>query len=212
MIVTLLTVLPLLVPGLVLLAWYLRTRRRFTAGRLVVAVGFAIYLLQVSDYTIFPLEFGTWYVETMRSQTRLLDGINLVPFRDLSIEYLVSVQGWGNVALGGPFGFLYPLVFGSSGWRRMARAGVLFGSAIELTQLTISLLYGFAYRVIDVNDVLLNFIGVMLGYALLRATALLYRRGVGRVSQESGPQDEGVWGHIKSVLLARNESVRARAE
>ena len=115
----------------------------------------------------------------------LHDGINLVPFRDLSIKYLVSVQGWGNVALGGPFGFLYPFVFGSSGWRQMARAGVLFGSAIELTQLTISLLYGFAYRVIDVNDVLLNFTGVMLGYALLRATALLYRTVAGRGSWRS---------------------------
>jgi glycopeptide antibiotics resistance protein len=140
------SVLPVVLPGLIVLLWYLRSRRRFTAGRLVATAGFAVYLLMVSDYAIFPLWFDSKYIETFRGQTRFLDRVNLVPFRGWSIEYLASVQGWGNLALGMPWGFSYPFVVPVSGWRSTMKAGAIFVAAIELTQLAISLLYGFAYR------------------------------------------------------------------
>lgn len=202
MIVDLSTVRPVLILCLALLVCYLRIRRRFSVARLVMIAGFAIYLMQVLHYTIFPLEFGTAYVATLRSQTRFLDGVNLLPFKSLSARYLVSVQGWGNVALGVPFGFMLPFVVPVPGWRRMALRGLLFGTAIELTQLIISLFYGFAYRVIDVNDVMLNFAGVMMGYALLRGIASLYWTATSRDHQEVGArnQGEGPWAHILSVL------------
>src|SRR3954463_8909391 len=186
MIVDLSTVRPLLILGLVLLVWYLRRRWRFPVARLAMIAGFAIYLMEVSRYTIFPLQFGTPYVTTLRSQTRFLDGVNLIPFQGVSVRYLASVQGWGNVALGVPFGFMLPFIVPVSGWRRMALRGLFFGTTIELTQLIISLFYGFAYRVIDVNDVMLNFAGVMVGYALLRGIASLYRAATSRNHQEAG--------------------------
>jgi Ca2+/Na+ antiporter len=49
------SVLPVVLPSLLILLWHLRTRRRFTMGRLVAVAGFAVYLLMVIDYTIFPL-------------------------------------------------------------------------------------------------------------------------------------------------------------
>jgi glycopeptide antibiotics resistance protein len=194
---------PIAVPCLALLVWHLRTRHRFSIGRLIAVVIFATYLLLVSDYTIFPLQFDAAYIERHRSWNRFLDGINLVPLKDLSFEYLVSVQGWGNVALGVPFGFVYPFVMPVSGWRSIARYGFFFSAAIELTQLAISLLYRFTYRVIDVNDILLNVPGVLFGYALLTATALafVYQKVSGQNPRESKFPDEGVWSHIESVLL-----------
>jgi glycopeptide antibiotics resistance protein len=168
MIIHLRSVLPVVLPALAALLWYLRSRRRFPVGRLVAVGTFATYLLLVSKYTIFPLWLDSAYIEEFRSQTDFFDGVNLIPFKGWSLRYLISIQGWGNVALGVPFGFVYPFVVRVGGWRQIARYGVTFAAAIELTQLAISLLYGFAYRVIDVNDVLLNFTGVMIGYALLR--------------------------------------------
>jgi glycopeptide antibiotics resistance protein len=50
------------------------------------------------------------------------------------------------------------------------------------------LVYGFAYRVIDVNDFLLNFAGVVLGFALLRALAFVSRTASGRRFLTDAPE------------------------
>ncbi len=203
MMVDLETVLPVILPGLVILLWYLRTRRRFTVGRLIFVGGFAVYLLGVSHYTIFPIRLDSEYIELSRSQTRFLDGVNLVPLRGWSLEYLVSVQWWGNVALGMPWGLAFPFVVPLSGWRQLARSGAIFAAGIEITQCAISLIYGFAYRVIDINDSLLNFLGVTIGYTALIITACSYRAVSGRHAKAANSQGEGFWGHIESVLLGR---------
>ena len=46
------------------------------------------------------------------------------------------------------------------------RRGLFFTLSIELVQLVISLSYGFPYRTVDINDVMLNLSGVMIGFAL----------------------------------------------
>lgn len=206
MILDLRSVLPLVLPGLVFFLWYLRTRRRFTFGRLVAVGGFATYLLLVSSYTVFPLWFSSSYIEDFRRQGKFLNFMNFVPFKDLSLKYLISIQGWGNVVLGIPFGFVFPFVVTVSGWRQMVRYGLMFGAGIELTQLAISLLYGFAYRVIDINDVLLNFTGAMIGYALLRAVALVYHAVLGQRRKVTSPLIEDLWGHFDSILLEHGRS------
>ena len=184
------SVLPLAIPALVVVVWYLRTRRRFSAGRLVAVICFAVYLLQVSKYTIFPLRLDSASIAALRHQSRLLDGVNVVPFRGWSLAYLASVQVWGNLLLGVPWGLLLPFVAPVAGWRAMVRYGATFATAIELLQLAISLLYGFAYRVIDINDVLLNFAGAMLGYALVRLSAWFYRAASGRSLVEARPRED----------------------
>jgi len=202
--------LPLVVPGLAFLIWHLRTRRRFTTGRLLAIVGFSAYLLLVIKYTIFPLRFDSEYIELYRRQSRFVDGIRLVPLKDLSREYLMSIQGWGNVVLGVPFGFVYPFVMPVIGWRAIMRYGVLFAATIEAAQLSISLIYGFPYRVIDVNDILLNFSGVLGGYALLQALALLYRAALSQSPRGAKVREESVWGYIESVMFRSIHHARER--
>jgi len=51
----------------------------------------------------------------------------------------------------------------------MALAGVAVGISIEFMQLAVSLALGNWYRMSDVDDVILNTAGVLLGYALWRA-------------------------------------------
>ena len=76
----------------------------------------------------------------------------------------------GNVLVFIPFGLLLPAI-----WPRLARlwrialAGLLFSAAIELSQLGISLLLGYWYRMADIDDVLLNVGGVLLGYGACRS-------------------------------------------
>jgi glycopeptide antibiotics resistance protein len=82
------SVLPVVLPLLAVLLWYLRSRRRFTAGRLLAVGCFAAYVLLVSKYTFFPLWLDSQYVESFRGQTSLHDGVNLVPLKGLSLKYM----------------------------------------------------------------------------------------------------------------------------
>jgi len=50
-------------------------------------------------------------------------------------------------------------------------AGALLSTAIELGQLGLSELYAFPIRIADVDDVILNTAGVLIGYALWRLWA-----------------------------------------
>ncbi len=94
----------------------------------------------------------------------------LASIRDVLLHGTLFAQAWilgGNVLTLAPFGFLLPFVAPRlATWRRMALAGVLLPLAIELSQLAISFALGYSYRVTEVDDVLLNCAGVLLGYAL----------------------------------------------
>jgi glycopeptide antibiotics resistance protein len=81
-------------------------------------------------------------------------------------------QAWilgGNVLTLAPFGFLLPFAAPRmASWRRIAVAALLFPLGIELAQLGVSLVLGYSYRVTEIDDVLLNFAGILLGFALYR--------------------------------------------
>ena len=97
---------------------------------------------------------------------------NLVPFHTI-VSYLkadgyavsVSVRAinlLGNVLVLVPFGVLLPLAFPKmQKWSRVFLCGSALILLIEVTQF-------FVGRAADIDDYILNILGVMLGYALLR--------------------------------------------
>lgn len=52
--------------------------------------------------------------------------------------------------------------------RRVLGVAGVASIGIELTQLTLSLLMGFPYRVADIDDVILNVLGAVVGWIALR--------------------------------------------
>jgi glycopeptide antibiotics resistance protein len=103
-------------------------------------------------------------------------GHNAVPLRTLAI-YLDNLNSpfWlgqfvGNLVMLLPLGLLGPIALPAmNGWIRVILAALAISLAIELAQLWIP------NRSADVDDVLLNVAGAMLGYALF----LLLRLGAG---------------------------------
>lgn len=93
----------------------------------------------------------------------------LVPFQTLSI-YLANLGSWfwmrnllGNLALLLPLGLLGPIALPAlDRWWRVALLALLVSTAIELTQLAVP------DRSADIDDVLVNVTGALLGFALLR--------------------------------------------
>lgn len=195
-IISLKTIMPLMALVLAGLLVHMRRTQHRTIGYLVCFSVFYVYLLFVLEYTIFPLRlFDSMYTEFMlETGVTWRRGIQLVPFRGMSLEYLRSIQGFGNVLLAVPFGFGLPFITRTT-LRSMTWMGLAFPISIETAQFLLGVAYGYSVRIVDINDVLLNFVGVLLGLGLFRALAWLYKKAA--VMNEPS---EGIWKHIHTSL------------
>lgn len=147
-------------------------RRKSRPARLFCSLVFGIYLLFAIDRAFFPIRIVE--SEAVRD-VRFWSAINLIPFRfDLSeLPNIVLLQIFQNILLTIPLGFGLTFVarVRASNFLWIA---VLAGLGIEAAQLIIGLLLRYPYRIIDINDAILNAIGVLVGYGLFRLFARLY--------------------------------------
>jgi glycopeptide antibiotics resistance protein len=94
---------------------------------------------------------------------------NLVPFHTLAIYWRnLGSEFWmrnlfGNLALLLPLGLIGPIAFPAlDRWWRLALVAVLYSVAIELIQLAVP------DRSADIDDVIVNVAGALVGYLLLK--------------------------------------------
>jgi glycopeptide antibiotics resistance protein len=167
--------------GLVLLAALLivRWRKKRNVWYLVCFGLFGAYLLLVVGATLFPLPppNNTVDILSWRTVAFTLSHVNLIPFyygTNVTSNFLFPeiVQ---NILMTLPFGFGVSFVARLKP-RNLLWLGPVVGLAIELAQLMISFGVGGPYRSVDINDVLLNAIGVWIGYGLFRIFAWLVHR------------------------------------
>lgn len=171
MIITFETAMPfflLVVMAASAIAW----RRGFLPMRILCLVVFLLYLGGVMAVTLFPFILESGFVDAMRRETHLVDGINALPLIGLIMAGEGLRQAILNVVLGIPFGIGLPFLGVPA--RRSFLYGAVFALLIELVQLGIDLAYGFPYRTVDINDALLNFSGVTLGIGLFSLTRWIY--------------------------------------
>ena len=144
-----------------------------SSKRIAITGVLIIYLTGVACVTLFPIFYDTAveYSDTIR-------WYNLVPIKSIIEVFRYGVnatnitQVFGNVVLTTPFGVLILMLFKLPKWWHKALVALAFPLAIELTQMFIGLSIGNMYRTVDINDVILNFIGVCIGYAIY---TLLYK-------------------------------------
>lgn len=156
-----------------LLAWH-GIARRAPARDVASRVLLALYLGWLIGATLFPLPLH--HLAGSSGLGAALNHPNLVPFASIRAT-LAEHAVWprvrllgGNVLVFVPFGLLLPAIWPRlDGVWRMALVGLAVGLSIELTQLVVSLALGSWHRMSDVDDVILNTAGVLLGYALWRA-------------------------------------------
>lgn len=149
-------------------------RRKRSLPYLFCFVVFGIYLLFAVERVFFPIRTLEFYGSEV-APVHFEPVINLIPFNfDFSfIPHVVLMQIFQNVLLTVPFGFgisfLVPVRARDMLWLAPA-----LGLGIEVIQLGIALLLRYPYRIIDVNDVLLNAFGVWIGYGIFKIFARLY--------------------------------------
>jgi len=141
---------------------------------------FVIFVLFVISITLFPIPF----------QTRLLDSLrehgygnknNFIPFsgiyhivsrNDMSISLR---QVGGNFCMLIPLGIYAPLYFkGMNKIKNFLILALLVSAGIEFLQFFIGVILQYNYRSVDIDDIILNVLGAMIGYIIYLIIKPLY--------------------------------------
>lgn len=158
--------------------------RRPVPWTLIALVAIA-HLVVLADVALFPIPLDTTLRAAGRSSALApprIAGLNLVPFRTIGpvlaghAPAVASRIAILNIFVLTPAGSYLPLLFPTlRSWRWLVPVAIVGGMSIELAQLSISVAVGFTYRAIDIDDVLLNTIGIVVGWLVVRAAARAWR-------------------------------------
>ena len=156
-------ILSSLIPLLIMLILFRRVRGKYSTSvskwHYILPAVFAIYIIAVFHIT----GVGTLYDGLTAEMEDMKERINLIPFSNKIdiIGYLL------NVVMFIPLGFFIPLI-----WKQLGKlsnailAGAAFSILIELSQLL-------SYRGTDVDDLITNTLGAVIGYIMYKLWARL---------------------------------------
>lgn len=141
---------------------------------------FWIYLLFMIGLIVFPIPLSA-PLEISKiglSFQSALERIHLIPHNYSNFDFYPGYFKFeiiGNILLTIPFGFgviwVYPSVS-----NKILPVALAVGLLNETAQFLLLVLWGFGFRVVDINDVFLNASGVFIGYLLYKIFSWTLRR------------------------------------
>jgi glycopeptide antibiotics resistance protein len=150
---------------------FIEVRSHAGLGHTLGVVFLTTYAFWIASVAFFPMPLHPSAVESAKGDMHF--SINLVPLRASfrSLPHLSPVQivreYGGNLLLLAPVTALVPVLwYRLRGWKWALAVGVGVSMAIELLQLGFSALVGYGYRAVDIDDVILNTVGALVGYAV----------------------------------------------
>lgn len=174
----------LLIPAFVLVAGVIVVGIRAGTVQFVILsrVALVCYATVLIAALFFPFPFPPYGPLPGQSLEELPRAwINVVPFATIAAAFDQGPQ-WpaaryviANIAAFVPLGVFLGLFVHRDRWTTVLAIAIAIGATIEGAQFALSLLMGFPYRVADVDDVLLNVVGMVLGYAAFRFGIWLLR-------------------------------------
>lgn len=148
-------------------------KRKYRGARLISSIALAVYIVFICKYFFFPIVYDK---DVFFDHGNSLQLIPFIPFYDqiLSVGWKQFLyQAFGNILAFIPIMFLLVVINPKcQKFRYCLSLSLGISIAIELIQLGINLITGNTNRIVDINDVLLNTIGGIIGYFVF----LLWRR------------------------------------
>ncbi len=177
--ITYFNTLTLLFFGLILIGiiLFLRFKKKKGLTYLIFFTIFYIYLFKVLDYTLF--QFQSLLLLKHFMPHLMLNGVaegkslNLIPLINLTFQDLKT--SLLNILMMIPFGFGLPFITHFR-MKKIVVIGMLLSITIELLQLITGLIAKMSFRVADINDVVFNTLGVVIGCILFVGCRYIYRR------------------------------------
>lgn len=182
---------------LLVIIWYRKRNFSYVLCLLI----FGSYVLYALDITLFPIAISGDTANAMRQNRRVSSFVNFILFNFDFSTHLVMRQMLQNILLTVPFGFGIHFLI-KLRLKDMLWLTFMVGMSIEAAQIVISLLLRYPHRVIDINDVILNAIGVIVGYGLFRVFAWLYIW----LTQAFGIRHWGLSAYIYTIAEQANQA------
>ncbi|MDP2090738.1 MAG: VanZ family protein [Candidatus Gracilibacteria bacterium] len=133
---------------------------------------FYFYIISLLAVTLFPIpiqglnEIGIYNKDT----NNYIPFMSIIDIINKQLDIIIKIkQIIGNIVLFIPMGFFVPLIWENKKFINKTLLIVLLCTiGIEITQLFISNLIGFSYKITDVDDILLNSLGGIIGFYLYK--------------------------------------------
>jgi glycopeptide antibiotics resistance protein len=165
------------VPLVVWIVAYGRARGRASPRTLVALVAVA-HVVILANVALFPIPVDPVLNAAGRAAAASSSGdggLGLIPFATIGPVLAGDAPPYAtritilNLFVLAPAGVYLPVLFPSlRDLRGLVPLTVAGGLSVEAGQLAISTVLGFHYRTIDIDDVILNAIGIVVGWAVLR--------------------------------------------
>ncbi|MCM2979048.1 VanZ family protein [Priestia aryabhattai] len=150
---------------------YLRKQNKPTFIYRLAFYSFIIYSLFTLKYTFFPFPIGN---DAIMEYKILGLHNNFIPFKDVvSNDKFNAYPVLGNIALLLPLGIYVPLLFSKKEFKVNLTVGLMISVFIETMQFILSSLIGVTYRTTDINDIIFNGTGYVIGYFIFSFSDLL---------------------------------------
>ncbi|MEB2300270.1 VanZ family protein [Lysinibacillus xylanilyticus] len=152
---------PVMLLGLLwLINWAKRQKQKITFAQFFVLITFGIYILSMIDLVFFPIEVN---IGRYANQTPWYNTINFIPILTIDIKTFLL-----NVIMLIPFGMYFPFLMQTkTSVKRIAKLGFGLSLSFELVQLIIRVVLG-SGRSTDINDLLANTAGAVIGLLIVR--------------------------------------------
>lgn len=151
---------------------YLKIKRKKNNMYLFCFFIMYIYVCEIINLTQFPI-YASENMRTVMGGQNVWREMNLLPLKTLSEG--LSIDMLQNVLMTVPLGIGLPFLIRCS-WKKITFAGILAGVLCEIGQLFVALWVGFTFRHVNIDDVILNLTGALLGYAFFKAFSCVFRK------------------------------------
>ncbi len=174
---------------IMIIAIIIMKKMKLTLYQVILIELSILYLTGVICATFFPMDYAHKVHEgyEILGHTLLLTPFAMITNQIQSYNlFVVMVQVGGNVFMTVPLGILLPMLM--PGRKKWFYPLVFFGFtfAIEAMQLLTGALLGTFYRTADIDDIILNFTGAMIGLLIFKICTKLKER-TGKKTNKDNP-------------------------
>lgn len=140
---------------------------------------FIIYMTAVVSVTFFPVVYS---MEVSSIFGSFENAVQTVPFHTIKnmLKYapkrMAFEQVGGNIIMTVPFGILVPSLVKNRKIPLLILYAIAFPLCIETLQLLVGAAVGTFYRMADIDDIILNFMGAVIGYLIYFTSVWLCKK------------------------------------
>ncbi len=151
---------------------------------------FSVYTASLVVYTLFPFPYQKELIEIMIEDNLGMKN-NFIPFKAFvdAMNYgsltIAIKQIGGNILLFMPLGFALPILFPVIKKGKVILIGLTVSLIIELIQGVASYFLGYIYRIVDVDDLIMNTLGTVIGLLVFNLLSNFLKQSGLLISRET---------------------------